>query len=123
MSYLQPESLFGGVHLNLTLDHLQSHLRGSDAERAAQIKTVRPLQAADGTVMSVQASDFHCCWPRDRAGPYQTVEIAVDQEVPAFSEYLQIDPFFSGKARFNLYQDVPVEIVVAEINQRGGLAA
>lgn len=39
-------------------------------------KVVLPeVRLADGTRLSVQASDMHYCTPRHMAGPYSTVEV------------------------------------------------
>lgn len=100
-----------------TLYKLQAHL-------ATPIKSIGGysqkdqagvLLCADGTTMSVQASQFHYCSPRSDVGPYTSVEIwrikSTSQEVTQF-EYDPDEP--SGY--------VPIEQVAAFIDACGGYA-
>lgn len=96
-----------------TLERLQQHLampiekiRGYKHKRQSPL-----LECKDGTTMSVQASLSHYCTPQDDVGPYTRVEIWCCGEVEAWAEYgTGEDP----------YAYVPIELVVQEIDRRGG---
>lgn len=89
----------------------------NDKYRADGIRQVRPITCADGLTLSVQASRFHYCTPRDSAGPWVAVEIgfpsqAVDEFIPYAEE--------PDMPTATVYGYVPVEIVEGVINRRGG---
>jgi len=63
--------------------------------------------------MSVQANEHAYCTPRDNYGPYTEVEVWRCGEVALWAEYGDgEDP----------YAYLPIELVVEEINRRGGIA-
>lgn len=99
-----------------TLERLQQHLAGEvePVGSAGRLyKRVAPqLACVDGSTMSVQASETHYCTPRDNSGPYTHVEVWCCGTVPAWYEYGDGD---------DLYAYVPTELVVEEIDRRGGL--
>ncbi len=69
------------------------------------------ITCADGSTMSVQASEAHYCTPRDNVGPYTNVEVWLCGVVPEWSEYGDgEDP----------YAQLPIELVAEEIDRRGG---
>jgi hypothetical protein len=99
-----------------TLDQLQAMLMQPAIEIAPGLsfKNVLPaMVCADGTTLSVQASENHYCSPRDDIGPYTEVEVwnVSVAEVPDF-EYSSEDP--------SAYVDI--NSVVAFIDRHGGLA-
>ena len=74
---------------------------------------------ADGFKMSIQASSFHYCSPReDGLDNYETVEIGF----PSEREELLMDYAEDGNnPTSTVYGWVPVEIVDAVIRKHGGL--
>ena len=96
-----------------TFDRLQKHLA---TEITTQLGTPYKMLAdsvkcADGTTLSVQASKYHYCTPRDNQGPYTAVEVwCVSSDVTEF-EYSEEDP--------SAY--VPIEDVVRFIENHGGM--
>jgi hypothetical protein len=99
-----------------TLEKLQAHLAAPAITILTvgyDMKDVAPhLVCADGTTMSVQASRNHYCEPRDNSGPYSHVEVLCCGVVPTWSEY--------GDGE-DLYGYIPIELVVEEIDRRGGI--
>ena len=81
-------------------------------------RQVRVITCADGLKLSVQASFSHYCSPRDSVGPWTAVEIGYPSErVEEFMEYAENpdDPTET------VYGWVPVEVVEAVVNSRGGI--
>ena len=80
---------------------------------------VRPhIVCADGFSLSVQASHFHYCSPKEDVGPYRTVEIGYpSQEIPQLMEYAEDESNPTG----TVYAYVPVKIVGEIIDQHGGI--
>lgn len=100
-----------------TFEKLQQHLaapRITTYGDGFQHKEVAPLvRCTDGTSMSVQASEHAYCSPRTNIGPYTKVEVWRCGEVPAWAEY--------GDGE-EPYAYLPIELVVEEIDRRGGFA-
>lgn len=99
-----------------TLERLQAHLaiQVKDLGAGYTWKELAPHVACkDGSTMSVQASETHYCAPRDNHGPYTHVEVWCCGTVAAWEDYgTGEDP----------YAQVPIEMVAAEIDRRGGFA-
>ena len=80
-----------------------------------------PVVCADGTSLSVQASEFHYCAPRKSEGPYSNVEVGfvkdkdgVFVKVPkSWREYDSGD---------GIYGFIPVPLVLEFIMSHGGFA-
>lgn len=80
---------------------------------------VRPrIKCADGSELSVQASDYHYCKPRNNVGLYTHVEVGF----PSFKSGLlesyaeRLDESTTG-----VYPRVPIETVAKVIFQHGGI--
>jgi hypothetical protein len=77
----------------------------------------RHIQCQDGTVISVQASKYHHCFPKITGLPiyesYEVMIVKLDREIP---EYLQISK------DDNVGGYVPVEDILRFINEHGGFA-
>lgn len=72
---------------------------------------------ADGYTMSVQASRFHYCEPREDRGPYSKFEVGFpDGEEPEFMPYAD-DPTTPTET---VYGWVPAEVIDAVIQRHGG---
>lgn len=88
-------------------NHLQSHLQTAVKPR---------LRCKDGYTVSVQASEFHYCTPRNNTGPYTKVEVGYPS-----SEDEELGHYGDDGWGSDVYAYVPVEVVVAIINKHGGL--
>jgi len=78
------------------------------------------VRCKDGFTVSVQASKFHYCTPREDRGPYSHVELGFPSAEPppyvlAYAENQEIP---TG----TVYGYVPVELVEQMIEEHGGLA-
>jgi hypothetical protein len=81
---------------------------------------VRPwLSCADGTRMSVQASKFHYCSPRDDRGPWGCVEVWCIAGPSGRAIYPRS---FGDGSKDTPYSFVPVSVVNKFIHRHGGLA-
>ena len=103
--------------LELLCEHLASspitHREGYGAFKYS-IKAIAPkVHCADGSTMSVQASNTHYCTPQNNEGPYTHVEVWLCGSPEAWAEYGGGD---------EPYAYIPVELVAAEIDRRGGFA-
>ena len=79
--------------------------------------TVRqPFVLGDGSSISIQASAFHYCTPRDNTGPYTHFEVWPDAIVPGW------DSYSTGADGHGPYANVPQEQVQLFITLHGGLA-
>ena len=95
-----------------TLEKLQSKLAGSvSIVGSYKCKGIADyVECADGTTISVQASQFHCCTPRTDKGPYTHVEV--------WQASAPVTEFDYDKGYPSAY--VPIEKVVEFIDNHGG---
>jgi len=83
------------------------------------LKHVPQVVCADGLRMSVQASVFHYCSPRDSEGPWTMVEVGYPSErVEALMPYVDGD----GSTHETVYGFVPLKIVAQVVLDHGGFA-
>lgn len=85
---------------------------------AKHTHVIPKLVCADGYEVSIQASKFHYCQPReDDAWPYDRMELgfptAADEEIASYAE----DP---ETPLGTVYGFVPVENILLVINKHGG---
>ena len=76
------------------------------------------IVCADGATMSVQASKFTYCTPRNNVGPYTHVEVGYPSH--PFPEAAEYKNDAERDDTDNIFANVPVEIVVAWIDKHGG---
>ena len=95
-----------------TLEKLQSKLAGSvSIVGSYKCKGIADnVECADGTTISVQASQFHYCTPRTDKGPYTHVEV--------WQASAPVTEFDYDKGYPSAY--VPIEKVVEFIDNHGG---
>ena len=95
-----------------TLEKLQSKLAGSvSIVGSYKRKDIADyVECADGTTISVQASQFHCCTPRTDKVPYTHVEVWQASAPVTEFDYDEEEP--------SAY--VPIEKVVEFIDNHGG---
>ena len=81
----------------------------------------KKIVCADGFDLSVQASEFHYCSPRDNDGPYTAVEVGF----PSAEEELLLPHMESagGDPTENVYPWTPVGVVYAVIEKHGGMVS
>jgi hypothetical protein len=104
-----------------TLDALQAMLCAHPEPTAPSLyKAFTPtVVCADGTTLSVQASRAHYSSPREDTGPYTAVEVGFPSSVmPKLLRYAE-DP--EQDPTRTVYPFVPLVVVAAAIDRRGGL--
>ena len=93
---------------------LQLWLRDMRDDRVQQVP---PIVCKSGLAMSVQASKYHYCSPRNNEGPWDKVEIGFpSRQLPELKEYgdgLTEDS--------TVYGWVPIELVEKIIEDNGGI--
>lgn len=87
---------------------------------------VKPrLFCKDGTSLSLQASEYHYCTPRDNSGPYSHMEIGfvLDENsnpTPLPEEFdIYADDLAENRIS-SVYGYVPVELIESFIESHGG---
>lgn len=106
-----------------TVNQLQNHLISAvfQLDNGLSFKDSTPrLVLKDGTTVSVQASRYHYCTPRDDSGPYTHVECGFPSKVPS-DEMLKYAEITDIPTK-TVYPYVPIEIVAEWINECGGIA-
>ena len=76
------------------------------------------ITCADGFFISVQASHFHYCSPRQDEGPWDTVEVGFPSQP---EEMLLMFAEDRDKPTESVYGYVPIEIVDSVILRHGGI--
>jgi hypothetical protein len=76
-----------------------------------------PLKAEDGFTVSVQASEYHYCTPRQNKGPYTHVECGYPSELPvAWADWAE-----APDTTKTVFPYIPIIEVAREFARRGGL--
>ena len=76
------------------------------------------IKCADGFTLSVQASNFHYCTPREDSGPYLEVEIGFPSaKEDLIMEYAEDE----NDPTDTVYGWVPIDIVEQVIENHGGM--
>ena len=91
MATLMPEDYYKGVNTHVT--------------------------CADGTTLSVQASKYHYCTPRNNLGPYTHVEVGFPTAVVPETW----EPYNDGDT--GIYPWIPVRLVLDYIHEHGGMVS
>lgn len=81
---------------------------------------IRPrIICSDGFSVSIQASSFHYCVPRNNTGPYSHFEIRFPSEiVDSWIPYCEGSPE-NEDAREMVYPRVPIRLIVDELKLHG----
>ena len=89
-------------------------------QRPGNEMVVHPIECMDGTILSVQASHYHYCWPRNDFGPYESMEVGYPTAPPpdSWRKYLDGDP--DDDPCSSVYGYVPVELVEEFVALHGG---
>lgn len=102
----------------MTLDQLQAHIKSGQIMPYGGRMASNRIKCADGFSISVQASSYHYCSPRNDDGPYNAVEIGFPSEVePDMMPYCED----SENPTQTVYTQVPIELALALINKHGGV--
>jgi hypothetical protein len=98
----------------MTLEELQAHLKSGYMLPYGGRRQCDKIECADGFALSVQASNFHYCTPRDYEGPYTHVEIGFPSEVET-----ELMPYCEdiNDPTGTVYANVPIELVLSLINK------
>jgi hypothetical protein len=79
-----------------------------------------PIFCADGFEVSVQASGFHYCAPRNVEGPWESFELGFPSAVePLLTAYAEEPHNPTG----TVYPNVPAALVLEVLTKHGGPAA
>lgn len=106
--------------LHCRLDH-KPRRKDSFSTFGEHLDHVPHIVCVSGLGMSVQASAFHYCTPRESEGPWSTVEIGFPTErVEELMPYME--DWGDTKPTEAVYAYVPVEIVAQVIADNGGFA-
>ena len=107
-----------------TVKDLISHLMSCrdehdyDTQNDRNFPRAKRIECADGFSLSVQASHGAYCTPRTNVADWDSVEVGYPSLAPTqFMSYAE-DP---ERPTDTVYGYVPVELVVAEINDHGGV--
>lgn len=97
---------------------LQKIIAGRRDCRSEYVEKHPSIVCNDGFTVSVQASNFHYCTPRDNVGPYIHVELGYPSAmpIPEIMEYCESP----DKPLETVYGYVPVELVQKLIDEHGG---
>ncbi len=80
------------------------------------------LTLKDGESLSVQASKYHYCTPREDRGPYMAVEVGFPSVEPPETWREYFDGDWENQDRTgSVYGYVPIDLVIDFINAHGGV--
>lgn len=95
-------------------DYVNEYLQARAGKRVRS-----PMVCKDGAILSVQASEGHYCNPKNRVGPWTSVEVLVDNGRLKFPNWPKANETPGDRSR--LWGWLQVSDVNAEIERRGGL--
>lgn len=85
-------------------------------EKALGIVVYPKAHMKDGFSISIQASEFHHCYPRNSIGPWNEMELGFPSELdPILDEYAE------SNTNYTVYPYVPIAIVNELISKHGGI--
>lgn len=89
------------------------------------MKNYKSVVCKDGFAMSVQASEFHYCRPKDNKGPYASVEVGnPNQKEELLMPFMREgEDGADTKPTMTYYPYVPSNLVSAIIKKHGGMVA
>jgi hypothetical protein len=90
----------------------------SDAADRFGLKVRPPIVCMDGATISVQASKFHFCSPRNNDGPYSSVEVGFP--TPDFPEGAPWKENPDKPDSESVFALVPIQVVSDWIESHGG---
>jgi hypothetical protein len=83
----------------------------------AFLSIVPKIRCKDGFKVSVQASAYHYCIPRDSEGPWEAVELGFPTEqIPELSQYAESEDHTE-----TVFTQVPIEELLAVLDSHGGI--
>lgn len=106
--------------LNRRMDH-KSRRKDSYSTFGEHLVHVGHVRCASGLTMSVQASAFHYCLPRESEGPWTHVEVGFPSErVEKLMRWME--DWGDTQPTEAVYAYVPIEVVAEVIADNGGFA-
>jgi hypothetical protein len=97
---------------------LNQYIAQEHVKRKNAYEPIKPIECVDGFTISVQASRVHYCEPREKDGPYLSVECGFpSSDVPEMADYKDGDDYDTD----SVFVCVPVEIVEAVLAKHGGM--
>lgn len=90
-----------------------------ELERISYKMKLPPIVCKDGTKLSVQASKYHYCEPRDDTGPYVSAEVGFPSVAPPESWNGYCEDLSSPTQ--TVYANVPVDTIAFFIGAHGGI--
>lgn len=97
---------------------LNEYFRKHHDRRHLDFRSCPPVVCADGLTLSVQASRYHYCAPRDSEGPWFKVEVGFPSaECPELMEWCESPE----SPTQTVYGYVPIEVVEKLIDAHGGI--
>ena len=102
-------------------DYVNEYLAEKKAAKDGYLRdVVGRMELADGSSLSVQASGFHYCSPKEATGPWDMVEVGFpSKRWNSLSKYRED---WKTTIRNNVFAFVPVRVVNAIIHRAGGFA-
>ena len=86
-----------------------------------QVKTVPKLVLNDGTTMSVQASSFHYCNPRNDYGPYHEVEVGYVEDKDGNAVVFETPNYKCSGRWSDVYSFIDTHVLMDFIEIHGGI--
>ena len=107
--------------MEFTIKMLQDHVKSGKTSSYGGYDSRSPakgITCKDGFKVSVQASDFHYCRPRNLEGPYSAFELGFPSEKEErLMPYVENADDPTG----TVYSNVPLFTVIDLINSHGGM--
>lgn len=109
----------------ITVKWLQDYLMAARDESSCEVQKdvafprTERIVCDDGFSLSVQASHGHYCQPRHNIAEWYEVEVGYPSDTPRAFLYRAED---SDRPTDTVYPYVPIDLVVEEINNHGGVA-
>lgn len=98
--------------------NLNEYIATEKAKAAHATLPIAAVVCADGFTISVQASRYHYCAPRENDGPWTNVECGFPSEAaPAIEDYKDGD----DNDCESVFAGVPIELVEKLIASHGGM--
>lgn len=109
------------MNFDQLMHHLTTEVRPMRGVPEGFKELAPKIRCADGASLSVQASWTHYCTPRQNIGAWTTVEVGFPSVEPpeTWAPYFDGDWDTDDRCA-SVYGYVPVEVVLAYINEHGG---
>lgn len=80
------------------------------------------IHCKDGVSLSVQASEYHYCSPRNNVGPYECFEVGfIEKDSIQFVPPSSWAQYADGEFPSDVYGYVPIKLIEEFIEEHGGM--